>query len=100
MIGYSKLSIQNVTYLLLRQGRKELDSTTSEYRYLQNVSESPAVTNIYGNKIAIIIWTDEPEGIIIENAATAKAYRSYFDVMWEVAKKIVYKLPIASKSFL
>src|SRR3989338_7284102 len=36
------------TKLLLRQGRKELDSTTSEYRYLQNVSESPAVTNIYG----------------------------------------------------
>ena len=74
------------TYLILRKGRKELDSKTSTYRYLDKVDESPAVTNIYGNKIAIIIWTDEPEGIIIENAAAAKAYKAYFDIMWKAAK--------------
>lgn len=74
------------TKLLLRQGRQELESTTSEYRYISNISESPAVTNIYGDKIAIIIWTDEPEGIIIENAAAAKAYKSYFEVMWKQGK--------------
>ncbi|MFH0977690.1 MAG: helix-turn-helix domain-containing protein [Candidatus Woesearchaeota archaeon] len=70
------------TKLILRKGREEIDKGTSEYRVLDNISESPAVTNIYGNKIAIIIWTDEPEGIIIENAAAAKAYKSYFDFMW------------------
>ena len=73
------------TKLLLRKGRKELDSRSSEHRYLLGVAESPAVTNIYGDKIAIVIWTDEPEGIIIENAAAAKAYKSYFDVMWKHA---------------
>jgi sugar-specific transcriptional regulator TrmB len=75
------------TNLILRKGRKEVDSKTSTYRYLDKVDESPAVTNIYGDKIAIIIWTDEPEGIIIENAAAAKAYKAYFDVMWNSAKK-------------
>lgn len=75
------------TKLILRKGRKELDSKTSEYRYLDNVAESPAVTNIYGNKIGIIIWTSEPEGILIENKAAAKAYKSYFDILWKVAKK-------------
>ena len=74
------------TKLLLRKGRKELDKKTSEYRYVPNISESSAVTNIYGDKIAIIIWTDEPEGIIIENSAAAKAYKSYFDFMWSKAK--------------
>ncbi len=76
------------TKLLLRKDRKELDKKTSEYGYLPNISESPAVTNIYGDKIAIIIWTDEPEGIIIENAAAAKAYKSYFDFMWKHAKGV------------
>ena len=76
------------TKLLLRKGRKELDKKTSEYRYVPNISESSAVTNIYGDKIAIIIWTDEPEGIIIENAAAAKAYKSYFDIMWKHAKDV------------
>ncbi|MBI4151553.1 hypothetical protein HY496_01170 [Candidatus Woesearchaeota archaeon] len=74
------------TKMLLRYGRKELDSKTSEYRFIANISESPAVTNIYGDKIAIIIWTDEPEGIVIENAAAAQAYKSYFDFMWKNAK--------------
>jgi sugar-specific transcriptional regulator TrmB len=76
------------TKLIIREGRKELDKKTTKYRYLKNISESPAVTNIYGDKIAILIWTDEPEGIIIENAAAAKAYKSYFDLMWESAKEM------------
>jgi sugar-specific transcriptional regulator TrmB len=76
------------TQLIIRKGRKELDTKTTEYRYLEKISPSPAVTNIYGDKIAILIWTDEPEGIIIENAAAAKAYKSYFDFMWENAKKV------------
>ncbi len=75
------------TQLILRKGRKELDSKTSEHRYLPGITESPAVTNIYGDKVAILIWTDEPEGIIIENAAAAKAYKSYFDFMWKHSKK-------------
>src|SRR3989338_1207618 len=76
------------TQLILRKDRKEIDSRTSDHRYLPGIAQSPAVTNIYGDKIAIIIWTDEPEGIIIENAAAAKAYKSYFDFMWENGKKV------------
>lgn len=75
------------TQLILRKGRKELDNKTSTYRYLDNISESQAVTNICGDKVTIIIWTDEPEAIVIENAAAAKAYKSYFDFMWKNAKK-------------
>jgi HTH-type transcriptional regulator, sugar sensing transcriptional regulator len=75
------------TQLIIRKGRKELDAETSEYRYLEDIRPSPAVTNIYGNKIAIVIWTEEPEAIIIENAAAAQAFRSYFDFMWKHAEK-------------
>tara|TARA_Y100000034_G_scaffold77886_1_gene93646 strand:- start:1236 stop:1949 length:714 start_codon:yes stop_codon:yes gene_type:complete len=75
------------TRSLIRKGRKDLDMATSETKYAPSISESPAVTNIYGDKIAIIIWTDEPEGIIIENPSAAKAYRSYFEFMWKHSKK-------------
>lgn len=76
------------TQMLIRKGRTELDNKTSEYRYAPNIAESNAVTNIYGDKIAIIIWTDEPEAIIIENPTAAKAYKSYFDFMWKNAKPV------------
>lgn len=74
------------TFMILRKGREEIDTSKKNYRYAPGIKESPAVTNIYGNKVAIIIWTDEPEGIIIENAAAAKAYKSYFDFMWKHSK--------------
>ncbi|MBS3147113.1 hypothetical protein J4471_05470 [Candidatus Woesearchaeota archaeon] len=75
------------TYMICRKDRKEVDVSSANHRYLPRISESPAVTNIYGDKIAILIWTDEPEGIIIENGSTAKAYKSYFDFMWKHAMK-------------
>lgn len=75
------------TRSIIREGREEIDTKTSAYRYLPQAIESPVVTNIYNDKIAIIIWAEEPEGIIIENAAAAKAYKSYFDFMWKHAKQ-------------
>lgn len=87
-LQFERLKKENNVYtkLIIRGGRKELDSKMSEHKYIPNLAESPAVTNIYGDKIAIIIWTDEPEGIIIENKAAAKAYKSYFEFMWANAK--------------
>ena len=76
------------TKLIIRKDREELDKKTTEYRYLPSLEESPAVTNIYADKIAILIWTDEPEGILIENEAAAKAYKSIFDFMWKHGKKL------------
>jgi sugar-specific transcriptional regulator TrmB len=73
------------TRQIVREGRKEVDTKTTEYRHLP-VAKSSAVTNIYGKKIAIIVWTSEPEGIIIENETAAKAFKSYFDFMWKHAK--------------
>jgi sugar-specific transcriptional regulator TrmB len=75
------------TKLIIRKDRREFENKKIEYRYLPNISESPAVTNIYGDKIAIIIWTDEPEGVIIENPAAARAYKTYFDILWKSAKQ-------------
>jgi HTH-type transcriptional regulator, sugar sensing transcriptional regulator len=88
-IQFDRMKIEKKinTQLILQKNKKEVDNRTSKYKYIHSISESPAVTNIYGDKIAIIIWTDEPEGIIIENAAAAKAYKSYFDFMWKHAQE-------------
>jgi len=80
------------TYMILREERVKgknfykPDLKTNITKLIPDAYESSAVTNIYGNKIAIVIWTDEPEGIVIENAAAAKAYKSYFDFMWKHTK--------------
>jgi len=72
---------------LVREGRGTKTNNPKATRYVPAKVESPVVTNIYGDKIALIIWTDVPEAIIIENPAAAKAYRNYFEFMWQKAKK-------------
>jgi len=63
-------------------------SKTTETRYLpKSLKESVVATNIYGNKIAILLWTEVPEAIIIENKAAAEAYRDYFEILWQAARK-------------
>ncbi|MFH1636902.1 MAG: helix-turn-helix domain-containing protein [Candidatus Woesearchaeota archaeon] len=75
------------TRMLVRRGRKAEGSRMTEVRFVPKNVESPVVTNIYGNKIAIIIWTDTPEATIIENKAAADSYRAYFELLWKQGKK-------------
>lgn len=79
------------TRLLCRLGRYTPYSKGSIFRFVDEDTESPVATNIYGNKIAIIVWTEEPEAIIIENEAAAKSYKSYFEFMWRRAKEKRYE---------
>ncbi|MAE13486.1 hypothetical protein CMO92_02890 [Candidatus Woesearchaeota archaeon] len=65
----------------------KLGSSKANVRKIPSKTESPVVTNIYKNKIAIIIWSEIPEAILIENAQAANAYRDYFDFMWKHGMK-------------
>lgn len=48
---------------------------------------SPVSTYVFGNKFAIILWSEfEPLGIIVDSKEIADANRKYFGVMWKVAK--------------
>ncbi len=73
---------------LVRQGRRDFSSKTAEVRFVPKNVQSNVVTNIYGDKIAIIIWSKTPEAILVENKTAAEAYKSYFDFMWQNAKAL------------
>ena len=75
------------TRSIIRPGRKDKSSKGDTYRFVDKDVRSNVVTNIYGDKVAIIVWTEEPEAIIIENAEAAESYRNYFEFMWKHAKK-------------
>lgn len=50
------------------------------------IEETPITTNIYSDKVALILWTDVPEAVIIKNKAAAEAYKSYFEILWQASK--------------
>lgn len=72
---------------IVRKDRKIHPSKTTEVRYFPStISETIITTNIYADKIALIIWTDVPEAVIIKNKSATEAYKSYFEVLWQGSK--------------
>ena len=59
----------------------------STIRYVPNEYSSPAATNIYGDKVSIVLWTEEPIAIVIKNKEIADGYRKYFELVWKTAKE-------------
>jgi HTH-type transcriptional regulator, sugar sensing transcriptional regulator len=78
-----KIKIKN-----LRSSKaKHPSSKYVEVRYISEKFESNVETNIFGDKIGIIIWSEVPEAVLINNQIAAKSYKAYFDFMWSKAKK-------------
>lgn len=72
---------------IIRKGRSLKTKTdTTEVRIMNKKTKSDAVFNIYRDKIAILIWTDPPEGVVIQNKSAADSLRDYFDILWRQAK--------------
>jgi sugar-specific transcriptional regulator TrmB len=60
----------------------------SEVRYLPQKYASPLAVNIYGDKVALILWSKEkPLAIVINNRDISEGYRNYFELLWKTARK-------------
>jgi sugar-specific transcriptional regulator TrmB len=73
---------------IIRKDKNPHPSKTTNVRYFsKEVKDTIITTNIYSGKIAIILWADIPEAIIITNDSAYEAYKSYFEILWSTAKK-------------
>jgi sugar-specific transcriptional regulator TrmB len=59
----------------------------SEIKYLPQKYSNPLAINIWGDKVAIILWKNPPLSIVIKNSEIADSYRKYFELMWKAARK-------------
>ncbi len=58
-----------------------------EVRFLPKEYENPAMIDICGNMVLILLATDDISGILIKNRHIAKGYMNYFNILWNIAKK-------------
>lgn len=78
--------ILNEKYKSLYQKRKRLKNT--EFRFLSKEFEMPTSTEIYNNKVIImLIVPTNPMAIMIESKEIAESFRKYFGLLWKIAKK-------------
>jgi sugar-specific transcriptional regulator TrmB len=57
----------------------------TKVRYLLKDYDGSVSVNIYGDKVAILMWSD-PMAILIENKEIAKSFKEYFNVLWKATK--------------
>ncbi|MFH1408603.1 MAG: helix-turn-helix domain-containing protein [Nanoarchaeota archaeon] len=67
------------------QREKELDMCT--LKYLPESYITPSTTYVYGDKVAIILWSTEPMAFLMRSQQVADSYRGFFSILWNVAKK-------------
>jgi len=60
----------------------------TKIRYLTKDYEGNVSVNIYGDKVAILMWSD-PMAILIESKDIAKSFREYFNLLWNTTKNDV-----------
>jgi len=81
---------QNISMRLLYNeiDRKKRSLNNVKIKYLPAEFQNPAAMNIYGDKVAIIHWSQErPFAIVINEKDIAQGYRNYFEMLWRNAKK-------------
>ncbi len=53
-------------------------------KFIKKGNEGNMSSYIYGNNIAIVVWSDEPKAILIKEKDVADGFRSYFEFMWRL----------------
>ena len=65
-----------------RQGKLKL----VDMKFLPKELDFPSTTQIYGNKVSIVVWSDTPFAFVIESKEVVKSYKNFFELLWKTAK--------------
>lgn len=58
-----------------------------EHRYLPEDYKSNVSIAVYGNKVGIVFWIENPLVIMIEDEQAANSFMGYFNMVWESAEE-------------
>ena len=67
--------------------QNKINTPRVEVRYLPPQYASPTETTIYGDKVVLFIFTQNPRAILIQSHTIASIYRNYFELIWKQAKE-------------
>ena len=70
----------------IRAKKSKAKFPIAKMRFNAHMYETPATTWIFGNKIVIIVWSDQPIATLIRSKEVANSYRQFFNVLWDSSK--------------
>jgi len=73
--------------ILSKKKLKEKFPENVEIRYIQEDYILPSSTTIFEDKVLILIFAEQPVGILMRSKEISKAYLKYFELLWSLAVK-------------
>ena len=58
----------------------------TKIKYVPEEFNSSVSTYIFDGKVALVMWVENPMGILIEHQKVYESYKSYFEYLWKTAK--------------
>ncbi len=71
----------------LKEWSKRIKSKLTKVRFLPKQFDSISETMVYGDKVAIIVWTEKPLATLIRDKNLARSYKQYFNLLWKQSKE-------------
>ncbi len=71
----------------VRPEKREQELKLIEVRYVDKKFDSPATTYVYGEFVAIVIWSNPPHITWIKSMDVSKSYENQFQILWRNAKR-------------
>ena len=82
-----KIPIKIIYNERIRKKKRDKELKDIEIKYLPNQFETPANTWVFGDMVAIVVWSEQPIATLIRSKDVAKAYHTNFDLLWHLAKR-------------
>ena len=73
--------------LLYTRGTKVIEHRLNEIRFLPKESSQPSTIAIFGDNVAVFMWTDPLVATVTKSRQLSKSFKKYFDVLWESSRK-------------
>jgi sugar-specific transcriptional regulator TrmB len=73
--------------LIFREDAKFFVGKSEEYRLIEKEYISSTTTTIWGEKVAVFIWSEPFYAIVIENKEVAESNRNNFRFLWKQSRK-------------
>lgn len=70
----------------VKKENREKELKLAEIRYTPNINVTPSTTFIYGDKVAVLMWSDNPLAFLMRSENVAQSYRHFFNILWNSAE--------------
>jgi HTH-type transcriptional regulator, sugar sensing transcriptional regulator len=82
-----KIPVKIIYNEKLRNKKAKAKFPILEMKFNSKMHDTPATTWIYGDKVAIVVWSTKPVATLIRSKEVANSYKQFFDILWKTSKK-------------